>query len=257
MHPQSQTIAGTGEDSRPLVTVISPVHNELENLPELVQRIRAVMESRYGDHWEYILVDDGSTDGSSGLLDEMAAADSRLRAIHHPRNQGERAAWKTGFAAARGDVAGMLAADLQSQPEDLPALFDVVLKDGYDVGTGWRRCRRDARFYSLTTAVLTLYSRIVFDVRVLDVSSSFFAVRGNLIRDLDLVENDHRYILAVFRRRGAHIKEIPIDHRPRTKGASHYRWTKVFGAAGEIIRFTQRWSKGFYDLPSASAAEPS
>ncbi len=229
-----------------LISICSPVHNEETNLAELVQRMRAALDARFAGRWEYVLVDDGSTDSSNAILRQMAAEIPAIRVVEHGTNRGERAAWSTAFAAACGDIVVLLAADLQSPPEEVPDLIDVVMRDGYDVGTGLRQRRRDGSFYSVATFVLSCFTRFVFGVPAKDVSSSFFAVRRQYLVDLRLVENDHRYILPILHRRGASIQEIPIHHFPRVSGESHYRKSKVLRAVPEILRFSLRLFRGYY-----------
>lgn len=240
----------------PIVSICSPVHNEEGNLSELIKRMRSVMNPRFGGRWEYVLVNDGSTDLSGELLQKLADELSEVRPIDHEINKGERAAWSTAFAAARGEVIVMLAADLQSPPEDVPALIDVLLVEGYDVGTGWRRQRRDGRYYSIATFILNSFFRIMFGLAVKDVSSSFFAVRRRFIDGIPLIENDHRYILPILRRRGASIREIPINHRSRVSGQSHYAKSKVLKAIPEVTRFSIRLVRGYYTRSHPLAHHP-
>ena len=229
-----------------VISICSPVHNEEPNLRELVARVHAVLQPRFGDRMEQILVDDGSTDESADLIRQLQTTHSNLVLLQHATNQGERAAWKTAFDAARGDVVVLMAADLQSQPEDLPGLIDVVLDEGYDVASGERVRRRDGTYYWLATRILNAYMCRVFSLDVRDVSSSFFAARKELVKNLDLVNNDHRYILALFRKRGARIEEVPITHAARKAGDSHYSKLKVLAAIPELIRFTWRYYRGDY-----------
>jgi dolichol-phosphate mannosyltransferase len=231
----------------PIVSVCTPVHNEEHNLRELARRIAVAMDAAAVGSWECIMVDDGSTDSSRRILHEIGAADGRFRALYHDVNQGETAAWHTAFRAVRGDIACMIAADLQSPPEELPRLVAAVVNDGYDVGTGRRAKRKDGAYYSFSTWVLTKFSRIIWGVNVRDVSSSFFAVRSKFVEDIKLLENDHRCILAIVKRRGARIKEIDTAHFPRLRGASHYSRMKVLRAIPEVTRFTIRLYRGYYD----------
>ena len=234
--------------SGPVVSVCSPVHNEEGNLAELARRIRAALDSDAAiESWECILVDDGSTDSSARILDEISAADGRFRALRHEVNRGERAAWHTALRHAAGDIACIIAADLQSPPEELPRLVAAISADGTDVGTGRRAQRKDGIFYYVSTWILTQFSRFVWRVDVRDVSSSFFAVRTKFTKDLRLIENDHRYILAILKRRGARIKEIDTSHFARTHGSSHYSRAKVLRAIPEVARFTLRLYRGYYD----------
>ena len=229
------------------ISVCSPVHNEEHNLRRLVEEIRATMTGRYGEDWEQVLVDDGSTDGSAAVVRDLAARHHALRLISHPQNRGERAAWSTAFRNASGDILVMLAADLQNEPRDIPRLVDVVCAGEADCCTGARRGRRDAPFYRCATRILSMYVTLVYGVHVRDVSSSFFAVRACHARGLRLVHNDHRYILAIFRRRGARIREIETTHRARQAGRSHYTRWKVLRALPELLAFTRRFFGGFYD----------
>lgn len=229
------------------VSVCSPIHNEKENLPSLVDRVHRTMTPLYGRSWEQILVDDGSDDGSSEITEELMGQYPNLVLAKHQTNLGERVAWSTAFDVARGEVVVIIAGDLQSQPEDAPKLLDIVFEEGFDVGTGARRHRKDSPYYRFATRILNAYMCVAFNLEVRDVSSSFLAVKSSFIEKLTLVENDHRYILAILKKRGARIKEIPVAHRPRIAGASHYTQWKVLWAIPEVFRFTLRYSRGFYD----------
>lgn len=236
------------------VSICSPVHNEQDNIEALVDEIRQVADPAFGRDWEQVLVDDGSSDESARLIQQAAHNHHALRLVSHPRNRGERAAWATAFAHAGGEVVVMLAADLQNDPADIPKLVDVVERGEADCATGARTDRKDGLFYWVATRVLNGTMNRLFDLNVRDVSSSFFAVRRRFVRDLPLWENDHRYILALFRRRGATIRELPTAHRPRTAGASHYARSKVVGAVPEFVRFYRRQRRGDYTNKPVSPA---
>jgi len=238
-----------GERLRVQVSVCSPVHNEEQNLPGLVADIAAVMRPLYGSDWEQVLVDDGSSDGSARRMRELQDAHPELRCASHPTNLGERAAWQTAFEQARGEILVMLAADRQNDPHDIPRLIEPVRRGRCDCCTGARARRKDGLYFSAATLVLTGLFDLGFGLRVRDVSSSFFAVRTSLLRGLRLEENDHRYILAILRRRGATMREIGTWHRPRQRGRSHYSRWKVVRAVPEVLRFAARCYRGLYDQP--------
>ena len=250
------------------VSVCSPMHNEEVNLAALVGEIHAALTPIFGQDWEQVLVDDGSTDGSAELARQLARQHHALRLVSHQRNRGERAAWKTAFDAARGEILVMLAADLQNDPRDIPRLVAAVEGEGYGCASGFRADRKDGLFYWCATRLLNAYMATVFRLGpVRDVSSSFFAVRREYAVDLPLAANDHRYILALFRQRGATIIELPTAHRARRGGRSHYRPSKVLRAVPEVLDFTYRFfvsararrkaASASSRRPSRSAADPS
>jgi glycosyltransferase involved in cell wall biosynthesis len=229
------------------VSVCSPVHNEEGNLVALVNEIHQVMEPLYGAAWEQVLVDDGSTDRSAAIMAGLCEG-HRLQLLSHEHNQGERAAWKTAFDHARGEIVVMLAADLQNDPRDIPRLVQGVETGGVDCCTGRRVQRKDGLYYRAATRVLNAYMATFFSLEVEDVSSSFFAVRRRFAAGLPLLDNDHRYILPIFKQRGAIVREIPTAHYGRRSGRSHYSRAKVLRAIPEVLRFSARCLAGRYDV---------
>lgn len=241
----------------PRVSVCSPVHNEETNLHRLVAQMQAAMSPVFGTDWEQVLVDDGSTDSSAAIIRELAADHHALRLISHHRNMGEWAAWQTAFDNASGRIVVLLAADLQNDPGDIPSMVEALSDEAEDCCTGFRTDRKDGLYYWLATRVLNGFMRVAFGVDVRDVTSSFFAVRRRYVENLRLVKNDHRYILAIFRRRGAQIVEVPTTHQPRVSGSSHYSRWKVLWAVPEVLAFGRRFFAGFYDdgRPGSTADE--
>ena len=179
-------------------SICSPIHNEEGNVAELIERVHAVMTPRFGAAWEQLLVDDGSSDRSAEIIRLAQRERPTLKLLQHPQNRGERAAWKTAFDGARGEVVALLAGDLQSPPEELPKLLDEVLVRGFDVGTGRRAGRKDGVYYWTATRVLNAYSRLVFDVPVSDGGKSGLyevSVWANVPGASDLVMVSLRTIL--------------------------------------------------------------
>jgi len=224
------------------LSICCPVHNEEGNLKELIKRIQKTINPLFKRDWELLLINDGSNDNSKKIIKKLQNKHSHLILVNHKKNKGEAAAWATAFKKAKGKIIVILAADLQSPPEEIPKLLDVVFKKGYDVGTGRRVQRKDGLFYWLATRILNLYTSLFFGLKgIRDVSSSFFAVKTNFIKNLQLLENNHRYILAIFKQRGASIKEVPFKHCPRLWGKAHYSKFKSVTAIPEIFRFTVRY----------------
>jgi glycosyltransferase involved in cell wall biosynthesis len=229
------------------VSVCSPIHNEEANVDQLIERVHAVMNPMFGSDWEQVLVNDASTDSSKTKVEAQQKVRPTLKLYNHETNMRERAGWRTAFDHAKGEVLVLLAGDLQSPPEEIPKVLAPVTEEGFDLGTGFRSNRQDGVYYWLATRILNLFMRVVFGTQTQDVSSSFFAVKQKFVKNMDMIENDHRYILAIFVRRGASMKEVPFKHAARVAGKSHYNKSKVLYAVPEIARFWMRWSKGYYD----------
>lgn len=230
-----------------LISVCSPVYNEEDNLPFLVERVYKIMDKCFKDEWEQVLVDDGSTDNSIKIIKKFQKIHNNISLYKHKKNLGERAAWQTAFQNARGDIVVIIASDLQSPPEEIPNLIQLIFKKGADVGTALRKNRKDGLYYWTATRILNFIMFLFFGLNVKDASSSFFAVKRKFIENLNLYENDHRYILSIFKKRGAKIVEIPTRHNPRIFGKSKYGKMKVIFGVPEIIKFGIRFFKGIYD----------
>ena len=205
----------------PELSLFLPVYNEEENLPRLNERIFQAME-RLGHSFEVIYVDDGSADRSLELLKEFAVKDSRVRVIAFRRNYGQTAAMAAGINAARGDVLIPMDADLQNDPADIEWLL-AKLDEGYDVVSGWRKNRKD----SLLTR--TLPSRLangliskISGVELHDYGCSLKAYRREVLKDVHLYGEMHRFIPIYASWAGARVTEIPVVHYPRVAGNSKY-----------------------------------
>lgn len=224
------------------LSICNPIHNEEGNIKELIERTHRTINPLFKGKWEHILINDGSNDNSEIIIKKLQKKHHNIVLVNHRKNKGEAAAWTTAFKKAKGKITVILAADLQSPPEEIPKLLEVIFKKGYDVGTGRRVKRKDSLFNWLITRILNLFMSLVFGLReIQDVSSSFFAVKTNFIKNLQLLENDHRYILAILKQRGASMKEVPFKHYSRARGKSHYSKLKGITAIFEIFRFTARY----------------
>jgi len=218
----------------PKLSLFLPVYNEEENLPRLNERIFQAME-RLGHSFEVIYVDDGSVDRSLELLKKFAARDSRVRVIAFRRNYGQTAAIAAGINGARGDVLIPMDADLQNDPADIERLL-AKLDEGYDVVSGWRKDRRDALLTRTLPSKLAngLISKIS-GVELHDYGCSLKAYRREVLKDVQLYGEMHRFIPIYASWTGARVTEIPVAHFPRVAGKSKYGLSRTIKVIFDLI----------------------
>ena len=208
---------------QPHVSVVIPVYNEAENVPDLVERVGAAL-SRSRRSFELICVDDGSRDDSAALLHELAATRPWLRPLFLIRNYGQSAALQAGFDHARGEIIVTLDGDLQNDPDDIPRLLDLLDERlDVDVISGWRKDRKDrAVSRKLPSMIANGIISKVTGVPLHDYGCALKLYRASVIGDLKLYGELHRFIPALAAEVGAHIIEVPVNHHPRTRGTSKY-----------------------------------
>ncbi len=220
-----------------------PVLNEEENLPILHQRLTEVLAGN-GYNYEIIIVDDGSTDRSFDIMQELQAQDDRLRVVRFRRNYGQTAAFAAGFDRARGDVVITMDADLQNDPADIPALM-AKMAEGYDVVSGWRVDRQD-RFLDrrLPSIVANRLIGWTTGVRIHDYGCSLKAYRRDVLTDVRLYGELHRFIPALAHAAGARVTEIPVSHHPRRYGKAKYGLSRTLKVILDIlaVRFLMSYS---------------
>ncbi|MBN2449213.1 MAG: glycosyltransferase family 2 protein [Lentisphaeria bacterium] len=216
-----------------LLSIVVPVYNESGNIEELARRIREALPPSWS--WEAILVNDGSTDGSAAELDAAAAADARIRVVHLRRNFGQTAAMMAGLDAARGEILVAMDADLQNDPLDIPLLV-TELEKGYDVCSGWRRDRRDAALTRiLPSRIANRLISAISGVRLKDYGCTLKAYRRDVIRDVKLYGEMHRFIPIYASWQGARVTEIPVRHHPRLRGRSKYGLERTLKVILDLI----------------------
>ena len=249
----SQTRRSAQAEAMPHLSIFLPVYNEEENLPTLHRKIIEAMD-RLNESCEVIYVDDGSTDGSLAILRDLAARDRRVRVIGFRRNYGQTAAMAAGIDAARGAILIPMDADLQNDPADIERLL-AKLEEGYDVVSGWRAHRRDAFI------TRTLPSRIangliskISGVPLHDYGCSLKAYRRDVIKDVNLYGEMHRFIPIYASWAGARVTEIPVAHHPRMAGQSKYGLSRMVKVIFDLvtIKFMSRYlTKPLYVFGSA------
>lgn len=231
----------------PDVSIVVPIYNEFDNLPELVERIDAAMRTQPLSY-ELIAVDDGSTDGSAQRLRELAATCPWLRAVCLVRNYGQSSALQAGFDRVRGRYVVTLDADLQNEPGDIPLLLARLEADPtVDMISGWRKNRQDKALSRRLPSVLAnrLISRVT-NVQLHDYGCALKAYRRPIIDRIRLYGELHRFIPSLARDAGARIAEVPVRHHARTRGVSKYGIDRTFRVILDLIfmvffmRFRQR-----------------
>jgi glycosyltransferase involved in cell wall biosynthesis len=212
-------------NSRPMsVSIVVPVFNEEANVPDLCRQLHEAA-SALGRPFEIILVDDGSSDGSWAALCDSARRYSAFRLIRFRRNFGQTAAMSAGIDAARNDVIVTLDADLQNPPNEIPRLLEKM-DEGYDIVSGWRKDRQDeARrtFVSRQANKIIRWLTGISEEEVHDFGCSLKAYRRDVLQQVRLYGEMHRFIPALCKRIGARIADIPVGHAPRVAGKSKYR----------------------------------
>lgn len=217
------------DERRPSVSIVVPLYNEVLNLDDLHRQLVAALEPS-GRAFELVLVDDGSRDGTREKLLALADEDPRVVAVVLRRNFGQTAAFSAGFDRSRGDVVVTSDGDLQNDPADIPSLVDKLEREDLDMVCGWRRRRQDPLSKRIPSFFANRLISWATGVRLHDYGCSLKAMRGDVARSLRLYGEMHRFIPAVASWSGVTLAEVPVNHRPRTRGTSKYgigRTTRV------------------------------
>ena len=226
----------------PKYSIVVPFHNEEDNVTTLYDRLKAVME-QVGDSFELVFVDDGSRDRTYRLLEEIAAVDSRVLVVKLRRNFGQTSALAAGFDHSQGEYILAMDGDLQHDPEEIPN-FLAKLEEGYDVVSGWRVARVDNMVMRRipSRAANWLMARLS-GVDIHDFGTTFKAYRREVIQNIPLYGEMHRFIPALASWYGASICEIPISNPARTAGKSHYGISRTFRVFFDLltIRFLLKY----------------
>ncbi len=204
----------------PDVSIVVPVYDEAESLPELAAELTRLFAARPETRFEVIFVDDCSTDGSLHVLRGVVRGRPEFRLLHHVRNLGQSAALLSGFAAARAPIVVTMDADLQNDPADVPRLL-AELAD-CDLVSGVRVPRHDSWLRRISSRIANAVRRGVLHDGVTDVGCSLKAYRAEFLAELPAFNGLHRFLPALVRARGGRIREVPVAHRPRRHGKSKY-----------------------------------
>jgi glycosyltransferase involved in cell wall biosynthesis len=218
--------------ARCTISIIVPLLNEEATITPLYEEVRAALDGA-GDEWEIVYVDDGSTDGSYRELVRLHAAYTNVRVVRMRRNFGKAAALAAGFDAAHGDVLVTMDADLQDDPAEIHSLLDK-LDEGYDLVSGWKRDRKDSFRRRVVSRVYNAITAAVSGVRLHDMNCGLKAYRAEVLENVRLYGDLHRFVPVMAHHLGYSVTEIPVNHRPRLHGESR------FGA--------ERYVRGFFDL---------
>ena len=220
------------------ITVIVPLFNETESLPELAAWIRRVMD-QHGFSYEVIMVDDGSTDGSWDTVGRLAAENPAIHGISFRRNYGKSAALYEGFAAAEGNVVITMDADLQDSPDEIPELYRMIVEEGYDVVSGWKQHRQDNKLTkNLPSKLYNWTARKVTGIKLHDMNCGLKAYKKEVVKSIEVYGEMHRYIPYLAKNAGyVKIGEKPVHHQKRKYGVSKFgkKPMHFFGTSGILM----------------------
>jgi glycosyltransferase involved in cell wall biosynthesis len=218
--------------TRPVISVVVPVYDEELTVTPLYEELAAAL-AQLGRPWETVFVDDGSTDGSFAALTRLHARYENVRVVRLRRNFGKAAALAAGFAQAAGEVVVTIDADLQDDPGEIPRLL-AKLDEGFDLVSGWKTNRRDPRRRRLLSKLFNVVTGRISGLRLHDLNCGLKAYRANVLEDLRIYGELHRFLPVLAHYRGFRVAELPVNHRPRVHGRSRYG--------------PERYLRGFLDL---------
>lgn len=231
------------EEREVRLSVVIPLFNEEENIETLYLRLKEVLEG-LGIGYEIVIIDDGSTDGGFAILKRLHKTDHLLKAVRLRRNFGQTAAFAAGFDHARGQIIVTMDADLQNDPGDIPLLLEKI-EEGYDVVSGWRVKRRDPLLTRRVPSVVAnfLISEVT-GVKLHDYGCSLKAYRRQVVKNVHLYGELHRFIPAIASWMGISIAEVPVAHYPRRFGQSKYGISRTIKVLLDLltVRFLLSYS---------------
>jgi glycosyltransferase involved in cell wall biosynthesis len=227
------------------LSIVIPLLNEAESLPELTQWIQRVLHAQ-GLTYEVILVDDGSTDDSWEVIETLAATDPALRGIRFNRNYGKSAALDTGFRATRGRVVCTMDADLQDSPEELPELYRLITEEQYDLISGWKKKRFDPLSKTIPTKLFNGVTRWISGIQLHDFNCGLKAYDSRVVKSIEVYGEMHRYIPVIAKWAGfRRIGEKVVQHQERKYGVTKFGLERfVFGFLDLLsITFVSRFRR--------------
>jgi dolichol-phosphate mannosyltransferase len=230
--------------ARPWISVVIPIKDERDNLPPLTEQLLKVLgthERSRTTPFEILYIDDGSTDGSSQLMDNLAAQYPQVRVLHFDRNYGQTSAFDAGFRQAKGDLIVTLDGDLQFDPADILTLLPLAAQ--YDLVCGWRKDRHDNLVRKLSSRIAYGFRSAVLGDRIHDTGCSLKVFHREVAEKLQLFEGLHRFFPALAKMHGFTLTEVPVRHLPRAHGTSKYGiGNRLFKSLYDLIavRWMQR-----------------
>ena len=218
------------------ISIVIPLYNEEESLPELVAWIERVMKG-HELSYEMIMVDDGSNDGSWNMIEQLASKNPNIRGICFRRNYGKSAALFCGFNVARGDVVITLDADLQDSPDEIPVLYKMIIEKGYDLVSGWKKKRHDAVLAkNVPSKIYNYTARHLTGVRLHDMNCGLKAYRKDVVKSIEVYGEMHRYIPVLARQAGfRNIGEHVVQHSPRKYGRTKFGVSRFMNGFLDLI----------------------
>jgi glycosyltransferase involved in cell wall biosynthesis len=225
------------------LSIIIPVYNEVESLSELHNELNAILSSF--ENYEIIFVDDGSSDGSIDILNNLAKFDAHTKVIQFYRNYGKAAALAEGFKLAEGKYVVTMDADLQDDPAEIPNLIKK-LKEGFDLVSGWKKNRHDPWSKRFPSKLANFVTRMMTGVKIHDMNCGLKIFRQAVVKALDIYGGRHRYIPALAGQKKFKVSEIVVNHRQRKFGVTKYGGGRLFHGFFDLLtilflnRYTQR-----------------
>lgn len=204
------------------ISIVIPLFNEYESIPELHDWIKKVMETHQYTY-EILFIDDGSNDSSWQVIRSLSELNSSVKGIRFRRNYGKSAALNVGFDAALGDVIITMDADLQDSPDEIPELYDMIIKDKYDLVSGWKKKRYDPISKTLPTKLYNWVTRKMSGIKLNDMNCGLKAYKRDVVKSIEVYGEMHRYIPVIAKWSGfSNIGEKVVQHRPRQYGVTKF-----------------------------------
>ncbi len=216
------------------VSVLVPVLDEAATVAELSERVAAVLDD-LGKSFEIVFIDDGSRDGTSERVREAHARDPRVKLVRLRRNFGKAAALSAGFDHSRGEIVVTMDGDLQDDPDEIPRLLSTLEEKSLDLVSGWKRRRRDPVSKTLPSRLFNWVTRKLAQVDLHDFNSGFKAYRREVLGEISIYGELHRYIPVLASRRGFSVGEIEVNHLPRRHGVSKYGWDRFYKGLLDLL----------------------
>lgn len=228
------------------LSIVVPLYNEEESLPELCSWIKSVVD-QHGYTYEVLLIDDGSRDDSWKVIQTIAAANPNIKGIKFQRNYGKSAALNEGFKAAQGDVVITMDADMQDSPDEIPALYQMIMNDGFDMVSGWKKKRYDNTLTkNIPSKLFNAVARKSSGIKLHDFNCGLKAYKRKVVKCIEVFGEMHRYIPVLAKWSGFRkIGEKIVEHRPRKYGTTKFGWDRFINGFLDLgtIMFLGKFGK--------------